>query len=135
MTYLGKLAVGSVAALTLSMPTQALATSHQIPIHILCDGAELAPLCDGVRAALHETDESRSVRVVDQPAKSEALTVQFLTARHERHILSGHLVWTKRDGTRGEGPVMELSVIDAPLNDDLLRDYGRQLVQFTSIPL
>lgn len=135
MTLFGNLARWPATVLAFSLGTAAMAGSTPQPIHILCSDIALAPLCDGLRETLAETPAGHEVKVVDVAQSSGVFTLRFVTLKSSAHVLSGHLAWIRRDGETGEGPVIDLSVIDAPLNADLLRDFGRQLASISGIPL
>jgi hypothetical protein len=88
-----------------------------------------------MRAELEDLFPDRAVHLfADAPAQATN-AVWFVVTRHTGHVLAGHLEWRDVGGHDGQGPVMDLSVLDAPLNDTLLRAFGRQLVRFSQLPL
>jgi len=139
MTSFGKFACASVAALTLSSTTPAFAGStHDQPIHVFCDGIALAPFCAALVKAVNAAQTSRKAVVAPDPSPAvvpSLFTIRFEPTRQGDHLLSGFLSWRSPSGETGKGPEIELSVMDAAINREMLDDYARQLVQHSSIPL
>ncbi|THH36735.1 hypothetical protein E4Z66_07245 [Aliishimia ponticola] len=136
MTFFGKCAVWPVTTLVLSLSTAAMAGSAaSVSIGILCDDPHQTPVCEGMREGLKEMSAGRDVRLVDQASGGLSILLRFVVHKTSAHHLSGQIAWTLRDGATGEGPVIDLSVIDAPLNAEMLRDFGRQLAVISDIPL
>lgn len=134
MTFFGKFASASVAALTLCSSTPALAGSAQRPIHVFCEGNGLASLCAALGDALRQAQDARSV-AVSEDLSAASLSIRFEATKQSDHLLSGHLSWRDRAGATGHGPEIELTVIDSVITHDLLADYARTLVQHSSLPL
>ena len=139
MTPFRLLAANAAAALLLSAETPALAGSDTPLIRIQCSDARFAAVCDGLQSGLAE--KHTSFRVVLHVTPNDAshhprmVTVQFVPVAQNEQRLLGHLNWLLPNGQASDGPELELTVMDAAINGDLLRDYGRQLAQVTPIPL
>lgn len=137
MSNIGKLACASLVALCLSEQTQARERSDAEPIRIMCDDARLAAMCDEIALALLEAQSVRPVEVVDtrRPSGPAFLTLRFETARLTDTVVSGHLAWRDESGQSGAGTAIDLTVMDATIDDDMLREYARQLLIFSPLPL
>lgn len=139
MISFGKFACVSMAALTLSASTPALAGSApDATIHVICDGIVPAPFCTALVQALN--DAHRSVKAVVAPDPSPAMapsqfTIRFEPTRQGDALLSGFLSWQCPSGETGSGPEIELAVMDAVIDRAMLQDYAAQLVRYSSIPL
>jgi hypothetical protein len=58
-----------------------------------------------------------------------------VTAQFTDKLLSGRLVWHDGLGRTGSSPPIELTILEAKIDDCVLRDYARQLLTFTRLPL
>lgn len=136
MPKLGLLARMSVVALCLTGHARALA-GNDAPIRILCEDARLAAMCDEFAHALLDAQDQHPVDVTsDAHSTGDAhLVLRFEMARFTENVLSGHLVWRDRTGRSGAGATVDLTVMDAMIDDEMLRDYARQLLNLTDLPL
>ncbi len=137
MTKIGRVTSASMVALSLSGQARALEESVALPIRINCDDARLKPICDELALALLDAQSARRVEVVDdEKATGQAhLTVRFVPAHFTGTVVSGHLAWTDGEGATGLGTDIDLTVLDATIDDEILREYARQLIGFTEMPL
>lgn len=137
MTFFGKFASVSIAALTFCASTPSLAGSELRPIHVQCDGETPTPLCEALGVALRGLHLGRSVIVSPDPSTGVRahLTVRFEPTRQNPHALAGFLSWQDSSGHAGHGPEIELSVVDTGINDDMLADFARTLARHSGLPL
>ena len=49
-------------------------------------------------------------------------------------MLSGHLTWSGAEVSPGTGPILELSVMDTTLSDEMIADFAAQLIETTNLP-
>lgn len=137
MTDFRKNARVFLTALCLSAQTAGVEAGDARPIRIICDDARLAAMCDELAQALAETGARPAVAVTG-PAEAQGaarLTLRFVTARFTDNLLSGHLSWRDDAGRTGAGPMVEFTVMDATIAAPMLRDYARQLLRLTDLPL
>lgn len=137
MPSIKKVTAASAAALALTLQTADIAGAAQADIHVAFAGDGLAPCCTALATAVQSAAPDRTVMVVDPMDVSRAafLAIQFITDRQTPQVLGGHLTWTDAVGKPATGPVIDLSVIDGPMNDELLSGYATQLVSLSDLPL
>lgn len=136
MSRFEKLACASMVALCLSGPSELRAGPDTRPIRVLCDDARLTAMCNEIARALANARPAHRVEVTEAKEASEDahLTLRFVTARFTETMLAGHLVWQDAKGGSGTGTEIDLTVLDASIDDGMLRDYARQLLSFTDLP-
>lgn len=136
MSGFGKLVCAPVAALCLFGPTAVLADDGSHSIRIVCEDARLAALCDEIAQALADKQAAHRVEVGSEATAHDAhLTIRFVTARFSDSVLAGHLIWRDSAGRTGAGTQIDLTVMDATIDDEMMRDYARQLLNLTDLPL
>ena len=137
MTDFRKLSRAFLAVLCLFPQVPAAAVDDVQPIRIICDDVRLAALCDELAQALAETQIRRTVAVIDSAETPGAahICLRFATTRFTDSVLSGHLTWRDPAGRTGAGPMVDLTVMDATISAPMLRDYARQLLRRTELPL
>lgn len=143
MTLFGRFACASLAVIVFSATESAGAASGAGSgtgsgtgaIYLQCDGDGLAPFCAALGNALQRTHPLRQVTLSPQPGAPAQLTVRFEPTRQTPQLLSGFLVWRDAAGTSGQGPEVELAVMDSVINPVLLESYAQTLVQHSNIPL
>jgi hypothetical protein len=137
MVKFGKFACASMAALCLHGYSAVRADAGAHMIGIVCEDVRLAVLCDELAQALSDKQPERRVEVMDaeDAAQNAHLTLRFVSTHVSDSVLSGHLSWRESTGKSGTGTAIDLTVMDATINDEMLRDYARQLLSFTDLPL
>lgn len=140
MFKIENLACATIVAL-FPIAQSARAGSDTHPIRILCEDARLAAMCGELAQVLSHTQDSHRVEVTGAETVTETatgaahLTLRFVIARFTASVLSGRLAWHDAAGRLGTGTEIDLTVMDAPIDDDILREYARQLLRFTRLPL
>lgn len=134
MTPFGRFACVSVALIAFAASDSARADAPDGSIHLQCDGPDLAPFCAALGNALQHVQPQRRVTLSANP-ETPHLTVRFQPTRQSAHLLSGFLAWRAASGQTGQGPEIELAVMDSVITDELLRNFAATLVQHSNIPL
>ena len=136
------LVVGSAASLFLAAHTPALAgtmpRSAGAAIHLVCDSTADAGFCRALADAIGAQADGRAVVLGDDPGAApvpDALVLRFVTERRNAASLAGHLAWRTATGDSGQGPTMEISVVDTALNPELMRTYAAELVRYSALPI
>lgn len=124
------------AALCLAAPAICAQTHPAKRIHVACPTLNAATVCAALADELGQM-QSGGVDVIDRPA---APGVAALTIHYTPHLMTdasvaGHLIWIDQDGSVGEGPRLELSVMDAPLTDGSLAQFAARLILFSDLPI
>ena len=104
-------------------------------IIVQCDAAGQVLVCDALVQALHEKWPDHTVSLSIAAVAEAELTVRYVEKHRAEDWVSGSLNWQGADGARGEGPVIEFSVMDRTLKPDDLSPYAQQLVRSTEFPL
>ncbi len=134
------LALWSAAAvLTFAAHDADRASAASLPILLECPAARLSSLCEGTAQALRDLHGGTPVQIVSSKetgAEGEAaMRLGFVIERENRHVLAASLEWVTAWGQTGRGPLVELSVMDAEIDDRMLREFARHLVGQTNFPI
>ena len=108
---------GAAAVLAMAAPDVAAGSWR-----LTCDGDGLAPLCAALAAAVSSDAE-------------DAGDLRFVAETQAAAHLTGHLAWTRADGTAGRGPSLTLSASDSDLTPEMLRGFAADLLTFGGPPL
>lgn len=106
-----------------------------LPVQLHCPPQMQAPLCAALAASLRQRFAGAEVTIAPKHEGSAALALEYVPQHQEQSWISGALAWRHPDGRTGQGPVLELSVMDGPLTDASLEDFAGQLVRHTEFPL
>lgn len=124
---------GAAAALVFAADTPALASSPSLvlneSIHFSCDPETDTQLCGFVRDALEATYPNRL-----SDASAHGAVLQLIIESHSGALLSGHLRWQCTNAAIERGETLTLTVLDAPINEDLMRGFARDLVHHSNLP-
>ena len=124
---------GAAAALLLAADTPALASSPSVgtgeSIYFSCDPETDAQLCGFVRDVLETAYPNR---LSDADAHNRML--QLVIETHTDTLLSGHLRWQFANASEGRSETLTLTVLDAPINEKLMRGFARDLVHHSNLP-
>ena len=143
MTPFSTLLVGAAASLTMSVDLPASSfspLSAETPVlHLECDTGGTA-FCRSLAEAITARFPVHRVELTSrEDAKKPDVT--FVAEKATNTSLSGHLEWRGTPGktghmrTAGQGPTLELTVMDATLNDRMLAAFAAQLVRHSNLPL
>jgi hypothetical protein len=136
MLPLATFVAGSAAMLALAADIPALAGSPIAnparTLSLTCDAPADTVFCAHLRRALAAAFPDYNVEQGGAPSFN---SIQFVREAQGSERLSGHLAWRFRSGDQGRGPTLELIALDAPLNEALLRDYARDLLRHSDLPL
>lgn len=129
MTLFAKRVLLPAALLTLATEG-ALAGPSPKQIQILCDQGAEQGICEGLRDAIRHRFPDQKVVFADTKTGA-GTTVLHLYARQDRaDELAGYLSWTTADGQSGQSRELRLTVLDATLSRDMLREFGAHLATF-----
>ncbi len=143
MTPFSTLLVGAAASLTMSadLPASSFSTLPvESPVlHLECDTGGAA-FCRSLAEAI---TAQFPLHQVELTSREDAIKpdVTFVAEKATNTSLSGHLEWqvtpgnTGRMRPAGQGPTLELTVMDATLNDRMLAAFAAQLVRHSNLPL
>ncbi len=137
MKFIGKIAISSFAALSFSMHTAALASAGPAAIQVTCPGVKMDGVCAALANALQAEAPDHRVVIRSQadPAITAHLSVEFNAGIYTDHILSGQLSWTTPKGQTQASPVVDLTVMDAKISREMIKEYATQLVRTSNLPL
>lgn len=104
------------------------------PVVIICPVSVPNAVCDGMHDQLAAEFTTLAIDTQDAgPTDPLVATVQFVPLQHTEHVLAGHIEW-RTAATVLIGPRVDLTVIDAPLGDHMLREFGHQLITVSPTP-
>lgn len=136
-TLVGK----TLTSLLLMTSSPALAESENADmnssVRLICSDGAADPMCKALSDALRQTSKDVTVEVVEADhlkLPPVSTTLQFVPNLDTPDALSGHLKWKIASGESGVGPTLELSVMDAVRDQQILNTYALQLLQLSNIP-
>ena len=111
-------------------------TQDAQPILLVCNELR-SHLCQSLSRIIEDRATPRTVSIIaetDPIPENAPVVIHFVQKSRTDDMLSGHLAWSGNEISPGAGPELELSVMDAPLNDEMIADFAAQLVQTTDLP-
>lgn len=139
MMPLRKIVACSAATLLLAANTTSLAgASTEAPkVQLVCQGGLPDPVCKALAGALAHVSMGsvQLYRSTDEAQAQGGLIVEFIQENRSADSLSGHLVWRGASVQAGNGPTMELSIMDASLDDEAVQRFAAYLIEYSKLPL
>lgn len=108
--------------------------AHSAPteVQLNCDQGLRAPICRALASVLAQA--VGPVILSETPAH-DRLALRFVPGAQAPGSLSGRIAWQTPDGRSGEGAALTLSVVDAPMNQDMLDRFAIELLRHSNLPL
>ena len=134
MSSFGTLSSSSVAVWLIVTGTCVTGSPAQ-SIQLHCSAPLQQPLCEALAGSMRQEFPDAAVTKATGQDGEATLTLRYVPQGQTKDWISGYLAWQHRDGRQGQGPVIELSVMDTQMSKDILADFASQLVRHSELPL